>query len=97
MYDIIDLLIYYGEVKVSVKNKRSKSLIFTKELWGMFLTLVSVISLFCLITGDAVLYPFGAYVSGFFLGVFGYFAYPLAGFLPIMVITPKTEAKTARG
>lgn len=84
---------------MSVKNKRSKSLIFTKELWGMFLTLVSVISLFCLITGDAVLYPFGAYVSGFFLGVFGYFAYPLAVFAAVFgvmtIIGKKPAGKNA--
>lgn len=55
------------------KSEERKSL-FSKEIIGMAIILFSVLSFLCLIIGD-VIYPVGGIVRGFFLGVFGYYAF----------------------
>ncbi len=59
------------------KKEKEFNVILTRELWGMVLTFFSLISLFCLITGDAVFYSLGTAVQKFLLGVFGFVSYPL--------------------
>ncbi len=56
------------------KSEERKSL-FSKEIIGMAIILFSVLSFLCLVIGD-VIYPVGGIVRGFFLGVFGYYAFP---------------------
>lgn len=68
-----------------VKSKQSERASgFAKEIFGMGLMLFSILSLLCLITGDVVFYTIGAYVQGFFLGLFGYFAFPVIGFVILL-------------
>ena len=57
------------------KNSKS-SLIFTKETLGVVLVLFATLSLLCLITGATIFSAPGYYISVFFYGMFGYFAYP---------------------
>ncbi|MBQ7373862.1 MAG: hypothetical protein IJW64_04800 [Clostridia bacterium] len=60
------------------KKKENKVADFlNREFWGMILTFFSAFVLFCLFTGGAVFYPFGESTQTFFLGVFGFFSYPL--------------------
>ena len=69
------------------EQKESKnSIVFTKETLGVVLVLFSTLCLICLITGSAVFSAPGQFISSFFFGLFGYFAYgvviALLGFLP---------------
>ncbi len=57
------------------KEKKEKSLIFTKETSGVVLVLFSALCLVCLITEEAVFSVLGKYVSAFLFGCFGFFAY----------------------
>ncbi len=79
------------------KKKENKVANFlNREFWGMILTLFSAFSLFCLFTGGAVFYPLGASCQLFFLGVFGFFSYPLFLFAllcGIMIIFGRTIGK----
>lgn len=84
-----------------VKSKQSERASgFAKEIFGMGLMLFSILSLLCLITGDVVFYTVGAYVQGFFLGLFGYFAFPVIGFVILLglncLIGHKVFSKKAR-
>ena len=56
-------------------NAEVKSSSFFKEVSGMALVLFSVLSLLCLITGDALFYTLGTSVQGFLLGVFGVYSF----------------------
>lgn len=59
---------------------KKESSIFTAETLGVVLILFSALVLVCLITGDGVFSAPGKFISEFFLGCFGYFAYPLTVF-----------------
>ena len=63
-------------------KKEERAIVFTKEIFGMGLLLFSVLSLLCVLTGDAVFYTLGKSVQGFFMGTFGYYTfYVLFGFI----------------
>ena len=63
-------------------KKEERAIVFTKEIFGMGLLLFSVLSLLCVLTGDAVFYTLGKSVQGFFMGTFGYYSfYVLFGFI----------------
>ena len=57
------------------KENKEKSLVFTKETFGVVLVLFSTLCLVCLITKEAVFSVIGKYVSAFLFGCFGFFAY----------------------
>ncbi len=61
------------------KNKKPSllSVFFTAEVFGLALALLCVLSFLCLVTGDAIFGDIGNTVASFFLGVFGYLAFPL--------------------
>ncbi len=63
------------------QNRSNNSLVLTKETLGVVLILFATLVSICLITGDKIFSAPGYYVQGFFLGVFGYFAYALNLFL----------------
>ena len=62
----------------SNKKNKTASAVFTKETLGVVMVLFATLCLVCIITGDAVFSAPGMYVREFLMGVFGYFAYPLA-------------------
>ena len=68
---------------VLAKKKKEKNGggIFTAELAGMLLALISALSLLCLITGDSVFEKPGVFVQQFFLGAAGYFSFLALVFL----------------
>lgn len=57
---------------------KAASAVFTKETLGVIIVLFSTLCLICLITKDAVFSAPGKYIGDFLMGVFGYFAFPLA-------------------
>jgi len=58
------------------EQKESKnSIVFTKETLGVVLILFSTLCLICLITGSSLFSAPGQFISAFFYGLFGYFAY----------------------
>ncbi len=61
------------------KNKKPSllSVFFTAEVFGLALALLCVLSFLCLVTGDAIFGDIGNTVASFFLGVFGYLAFPI--------------------
>lgn len=67
-----------------VKSKKSGSNGFAKEIIGMGILLFSILSLLCLITGDIIFYTVGSYVRGFFLGLFGYYAFVVIGLVILL-------------
>lgn len=80
------------------KKKENKGTDFlNREFWGMILTLFSGFALFCLFTGGAVFYPLGASCQTFFLGVFGFFSYPLFLFALLCGIMIIFGRKIGRG
>ena len=68
------------------KETKQKSLIFTKETFGVVLILFSTLSLVCLITRESVFSDLGQYVNAFLLGCFGYFAYAVCFYLFLLGI-----------
>ena len=48
---------------------------FTKEVFGMALILFAVLAFFCLVTGNALVYPLGGGVQSFLLGSFGVYSF----------------------
>lgn len=64
----------YKVAKGVNRKADERNSLFSKEILGMALILFSVLSLLCLLIGDVV-YPVGAIVRGFFLGVFGYYSF----------------------
>ena len=82
-------------------NEKNVSKFANKEFSGMVLLLFSAFILFCLFTGGKYFYPFGETVQYFFMGVFGYFSYPLFFFTllsSLMLIVGRTasNSKTKR-
>lgn len=63
------------------KKEKNGGGIFTAELAGMLLALISALSLLCLITGDSVFEKPGVFVQQFFLGAAGYFSFLALAFL----------------
>lgn len=58
-------------------KKDDKSLIFTKETFGVVLILFATLMLICLITREAIFSLLGQYVNAFLFGIMGYTAYPV--------------------
>ena len=58
-------------------KKNKQNIFFTAEVFGMALALFCVLGLLCLVTGDLLFGDIGLTVLRFFLGVFGYLAYPV--------------------
>ncbi|MGN0819742.1 MAG: DNA translocase FtsK [Christensenellaceae bacterium] len=79
-----------------VANKESERTIrFTKEVFGMAMILFSVLSFMCLVAGKLI-YPIGEIVSGFFLGVFGYYSFVflvLTGYVGLCLLLSKSIIK----
>ena len=64
--------------KTERKNdKKSPSIFFTAEVFGLALALLCVLSLLCLTIGDLIFGEVGVIISAFYLGLFGYFAFPI--------------------
>ncbi len=64
------------------KERKSKktsliSVFFTAEVFGLALALLCVLSFLCLATGDILFGDLGSKISSFYLGVFGYLAFPI--------------------
>ena len=76
----------------TTKKSENKSVIFTKETFGVVTVLFASLCLVCLITGDKVFSAPGLAVSSFMFGAFGYFAYAVnvyAFILGVEMITGK--------
>lgn len=72
------------------KKQSAFSEVFTVELFGMALVLFCLLSFLCLVSGDAVFGEPGLAVRSFYLGVFGFLAFPfliIAGFFGIKGVT----------
>ena len=59
------------------QEKRNKGALFTRETVGMTLLLFSAIIFFIAVTGELIFGEIGVAITGFFVGVFGYYVYPL--------------------
>ncbi len=64
------------------KERKSKktsllSVFITAEVFGLALALLCVLSFLCLATGDILFGDLGSKISSFYLGVFGYLAFPM--------------------
>ena len=57
-------------------NKSSTNTYFTVELFAMAFALLCTLSFLCLVSGDLLFGDIGLMVQRFFLGVFGYLAFP---------------------
>ena len=57
-------------------NRSSTNTYFTVELFAMAFALLCTLSLLCLVSGDLLFGDIGLTVQRFFLGVFGYLAFP---------------------
>ena len=64
------------------KERKSKktsllSVFFTAEVFGLALALLCVLSFLCLVTGDVLFGDIGKKIASFYLGIFGYLAFPI--------------------
>ena len=57
----------------SNSGKKAESI--AKEFFGMVLILFAVLAFFCLVTGNALVYPLGGNVQSFLLGIFGVYSF----------------------
>ncbi len=80
--------------KKSVKNKKDKSKIFTKETLGVVLVLFATLCLICLITGDKIFSIPGIAVREFLLGMLGYSAYLVLAYAIFMSVLLIADKKT---
>lgn len=67
----------FGRGEDKQKNEKNRVSVMTRETIGMTLLLFSAVILFITVTGKYVFGEVGTAITAFFLGVFGFLAYPL--------------------
>ena len=70
-----------GRDEKKEKKERSRASVMTRETVGMTLLLFSAVIFFISVTGSALFGEIGVAITAFFLGIFGYLAYPLLVYL----------------
>ncbi len=67
----------YGRDEKKENKEKSRASVMTRETVGMTLLLFSAVIFFILVTGPYLFGEIGVAITAFFLGIFGFMAYPL--------------------